>query len=102
MNMLQCGLIGIILGHKKNNTKTLYSVLFGFGVYLVSQTIILIIIFLMALFNKDIMNLMYTNEMISLSSTKLIVYISIIIYTVILFIEYIIGIKLLNKGVNVD
>ncbi len=102
LNMLQCGFSGIILGHKKNNTKTFYSVLFGFLVYLASQTFILITLFLMALFNKDIMNLIFTNEMINISSTKLIIYTSIIMYTVILFVEYIINIKLFNKGVDVD
>ena len=37
MNMLQSGYVGIVLGHKKNNNKMVFSVLFGFGTYFYYQ-----------------------------------------------------------------
>ena len=33
MNILNSGYTGLILGHKKNNNKMLFSILFGFGTY---------------------------------------------------------------------
>ena len=102
MNILQCGFTGLIIGHKKNNAKIGYSVLFGFVSFLFSQTIVVIMIFLLALFNKDIMNLIVTNEMISIESTKIIIYLSIIMYTLVIITGYFINTKLLNKGVNVE
>ena len=102
MNIIQCGFTGIILGHKRNNNKTLFSVLFGFVTFTVSQLIVLITLFIVALFNKDIMNLIFTNEMISIDSTKIIIYMSIIMYTVVLIASSFINVKLFEKGVNVD
>ena len=101
-NILQCGFTGLILGHRRNINKIFFSVLYGFGVYLISQVFVLLVIFIFALFNKDILNLIFTNQMISIEATKTIVYISTIIYMLTLFIMNYINIKLFNKGVNVD
>lgn len=101
-NILQIGFSGIILGHKMNNSKTGYSILFGFIVYMISQTIMLLMLFIMALFNSDIMNLFITNEMINMDSIKTVIYASSIIYSIILTVSYIVNVKLFNQGVNVD
>ena len=101
-NVLQAGFSGIILGHKMNNLKTLYSVLYGFVVYTFTQIFTLIAMFVVALFNKDFMNLFYTTEIINVDMVKLIIYLAIIIYTVILVILYLVNVKLFSKGVNVD
>ena len=85
-----------------NNLKTLYSVLFGFGVYIVTQIFVLLMMFIVALFNKDLMNLFYTTEIINVGVIKLIIYLAIIIYTLTLVILYIVNVRLFNKGVNVD
>ena len=102
MNILQCGFTGIILGHKMNNLKSGYSVLFGFISFIVSQIFVLLLVFAVSLFNKEIMNLFISNEIISVSSIKTIIWISSIIYTLILFVIYFINIKIFKKGVNVD
>ena len=102
MNIVQCGFTGIILGHKKNNNKTLFSVLYGLITFTVSQLSVLITLFIVALFNPDIMNLIFTNEMINIDSTKIIIYMSIVMYTVVLIASYFINVKLFKKGVNVD
>lgn len=101
-NVLQAGFSGIILGHKMNNLKTLYSVLYGFVVYTFIQIFTLILMFVVALFNKDMMNLFYTTEIINVDMVKLIIYLAIIIYTVTLVVLYLVNIKLFSKGVNVD
>ena len=102
INMLQVGYTGIILGHKMNNAKIGYSVLFSFGAYTVIQIFVLLIIFLLALFNPDMMNLFVTNEMVDVKLLKEIMYLTIGIYSLTFVINYIVNIKLFNKGVNVD
>ena len=101
-NILQCGFTGIILGHKKNNGKIGYSVLFGFITYIISQLFVIAIVLILALFNKDILNLIITNQMINISATKILIYMSIIMYTLVLIIGMIVNIKLFKKGINVD
>lgn len=101
-NAIQCGFTGIILGHRKNNNKIGYSVLFGFIVYMITQVFALFIIFLVALFNKDIMNLFITNQIVNLEMVKVIIYLATIIYTIILVIGYLTNLKLFEKGVNID
>lgn len=102
INILQAGFTGMILGHKMNNAKTGYSILFGFGTYMIIQIFALLIIFVTALFNQDLMNIFITNEMINIEIIKLVIYLAIIIYIATFIIGYIINIKLFKKGVNVD
>ena len=85
-----------------NNGKIGYSVLFGFGAYMVTQIFALLIIFIVALFNKDIMNLFFTNQIINVDMIKVIIYMAIVIYIITLILGYIINLKLFKKGVNVD
>ena len=101
-NILQSGFTGIILGHKMNNFKTAYSALFGFCVYILTQISTLLVVFIAALFNKEIMNLFYTTEIVNISSVKIIIYLAIISYSILLIILYFINLRLLKKGVNVD
>ena len=100
--VLQSRFTGLILGHKMNNTKIGYSVLFGFATYMATQVFTLVILFLVSLFNKDLMNLFYTTEMINVDIIKFVIYLAMIIYTLIFIVEYFINSKLFNKGVNVD
>lgn len=101
-NLLQMGYTGIILGHRMNNAKMGFSILYGFFAYIISQMLVVWMLFIVALFNKDIMNLFYTNQMIDLDIVKLIIYLAIGIYLVIFVVGYFINSKLFNKGVNVD
>ena len=101
-NAIQAGYTGIILGHKMNNAKIGYSVLYGIGAYLLTQVFVLSLTFIAAIFNKDLMNLFITIDNISVETIKLVIYLAFIIYTITLIIGYIINIKLFTKGVNVD
>jgi len=102
INILQCGYSGIILGHKMNNGKIGYSVLFGFIVFLISQMIVLLMIFIVGLFDNSIMNLIFTNEVISFSTIKTIIYMALFMYMIIIVVGYFINLKLFKTGVNVD
>lgn len=101
-NALQIGYTGIILGHKKNNMKTGFSILFGFVSYIATQIFALLIIFIVAIFNSDLMNLFITNKMINMNMIKVVIYLATIIYTISFVIWYFINLKLFKKGVNVD
>lgn len=99
---LQAGFTGIIIGHKMNNHKISLSVLFGFITYMLSQVLALLLIFIGALFNKDLMNLFFTNEIINIDIIKVIIYMAMIIYIINLIIGYIVNLTVFKKGVNVD
>ena len=101
-NMLQIGFTGTILGHKMQTNKTLYSLVFGFAAYMVSQMIVLLLLFLAALFNPDLMNLFITDSPFTTEAIKTIVIISIIAYMGVLFGAYFLNVKLFKQGVNVD
>jgi len=102
LNAVQMGFTGIILGHKMNNNKTLYSVIFGFISYIASQVFIVISLFILGLFNKEIMNLFHTTDIVSVDMIKQISVFACISYSLVVVIVYFINNKLFKKGVNVD
>ena len=102
LNAIQCGFFGIILGNKRNNGKTLFSVLFGFIFYLISQSMVLGLVFLVGLFNKSIMNLFTTKLLLDTSSLKLLILLSVIFYILIITLMSILGVKQLEKGINIE
>ncbi len=101
-NMVQSGYTGIILGHRQNSGKVGFSVLLGFASYIGTQIVAVNMLFLMALFNKNFMNLFITNEIINVEVVRTIIYIATAIYTIILIGIYFTNSKLFKKGVNVD
>lgn len=102
-NAIQCGFLGIILGHKMNNGKTGYSVLFGFIIYLIAQSIILFLVFIYGLFDPTIMDLFKTATInIDVEAFKSLAIVSSLLYLVIIFIMSIICKKQLSKGVNIE
>ena len=102
MNMLKSGYVGIVLGHRKNNNKMMFSILFGFVTYLLTQVFAIIVVFIVALFNKDLMNLFYTMESLNVDMIKFVIYLAIVIYLLNIFVLYFVNSKLFSKGVNVD
>jgi len=101
-NAIQCGFLGINLGYKKNNNKVGLSVLFGFITYLLSQSIVLLAVFIFGLFNSSIMNLFTSNILLDTSSFKLLIILAIIIYLLIIILMSIMCKKEFNKGVNIE
>lgn len=101
-NAIQCGFLGIILGHKMNNNKIGFSVLFGFLAYLLSQSIVLFLVFVVGLFDSSIMDLFKNNIILSTHSFKLLIALAIALYLLIITIMNILCKKQLSKGVNVE
>ena len=96
------GYIGILIGHRSNNKRMIKSVIYGFITYMATQTLTLIIMFIFGLFNKDIMNLFMTNNIVNIDILKYIMYGAIVLYVIYIIIYYVIGLKLFKKGIDVD
>ena len=90
------------MGHRKNNHKMIYTFVFGFVAYLITQLLAIAITFLTALFNKDLMNLFYSLETLNVDMIKMCVFMAAGVYFVSIFVLYIIISKQFSKGVNVD
>lgn len=99
---LVSGYLGIILGFKKSNNKVGYSVLFGFIVYIISQILVVLAIFISGLFNSDIMSIFKSNTISNLTIIKYLIFIFMIVYILIITSINIISRKELEKGVNVE
>ena len=102
LNTASVGYTGIILGHKMSSAKTGFSILYGFIAYIILQTFVILLTFIAGLFNKDIMNLFITNEIINVDVVKTTIYLAFAIYILTIIITYIINLKLFKKGVNID
>lgn len=101
-NIIQCGFTGIILGHRRNNGKGGFSVLFGFIAFTASQLAVILVTLFVGLFDENIKNIFFTNSLTNLGSIKTIFFLCLVIYFVIGLVGIFINIKLLKKGVNVD
>lgn len=102
-NAIQCGFYGMILGYKKNNGKLGYSVLFGFIIYLLAQTLVLALVFVYGLFDSSVMKLFKTATIsIDVQAFKVLAIVASLLYLVIIFIMSILCKKKLNKGVNIE
>ena len=102
-NAIQCGFLGIILGHKKNNGKLGHSIFFGFIIYLLAQTLVLALVFAYGLFDSSVMELFKTATInIDVTAFKVLAIISSILYLSIIFLMSIICKKELNKGVDIE
>ncbi len=101
-NAIQCGFLGIIIGHRFNNAKLGYSVAFGFIAYLVSQSLVLLLTFIVALFDEGMMGLFKNEPLMDTSALKLLIILAVILYIVIIFIMSVICKKIFNKGVNIE
>ena len=101
-NAIQCGFLGIILGYKSANNKVGFSVLFGFIAYVLSQSIVLLSVFVVGLFDSSIMNLFKSNILLDTRAFKMLVILAIILYLLIIGLMSIICKKEFNKGVNIE
>jgi hypothetical protein len=99
--MMMCGILGIIIGHKSNNLKIVKSILIGFVIYMILSSISLAALFVIGLFNADIMSV-FNNIEVSSNALKGMMLVAILVYAIYNLGIYFWGNKLLNKGVNVD
>ena len=96
------GYVAIIIGHKSNRNKMSKSVILGIVLYLVTSTLTLVVIYVIGLFNQDVMNIVNTTDIVNVDAIKSVMIVGIAIYTVYNVIYYLVGKMQLEKGVNVD
>ena len=99
--ILLVGYTGIIIGHSSNNNKIVKSIIWAFGMYIFTQLITIGLIYIIGLFNKDIMNIITTN-IVSIKGIKNILVGGIVMYIIYNIICYFIGKRELEKGINID
>jgi len=100
--IIMCGFTGIVSGHRFNTSRTLISTLIGAGCYLVTSILLVGVIFLLGTFNPELSSFIIHGHQPDLSTLLNFAWICTIIYTVATAIMFVINVKLLNKGVNVD
>ncbi len=102
--ILQAGFTGILLGHRSNNLKMAKSILYGFLNYLFVVAISVLIIYIIGLFNPNIMTLFNSNisNTLTVDIVKTALVLGICLYIILIGIYYFIDIKVFKKGVNVD
>ena len=101
-NAIQCGFLGIIAGNTQNNNKTLLSVVFGLAAFMACHTLVLNLMFIIGLFNNNIMDLFTSEVLLTNTSIKLLVILAIVIYLIAIVVMNIVSKILFNKGVNVE
>ena len=102
MFIVLIGYDAIILGYKSNQNKMAKTIVIGFALYMITQVVTLILIFIFGLFNSNVMNLINTTDIINIDAIKSVMYAGIGIYVVYILFYYFLGHKQLKKGVNVD
>ena len=102
MFIVLIGYVGIILGHKSNQNKMVKTLIISFALYLITQAFTLGLIYILGLFNSNIMNLINTTEIVNVDAIRYIMYAGIGIYFVYIIFYYILGEKQFEKGINVE
>lgn len=100
--ILLIGIVGIILGFKSSNSKIIKSIVYAFVMYMITNIVALILVYIVGAFNPEIMNLFNTVDKVKFETIKGITYAGNALYLVYIVIFYFIGKKQFEKGVNVD
>ncbi len=100
--ILLLGYNGMILGHRSGRNKMVTSIIVGFAMYMVSNTVTVLLIFAAGLFDDGIMNLIETSDTVDISAVKTVLLFALILYAVYNAVFYIMGSRLLKKGVDVE
>ncbi len=103
-NGVQIGMMGILIGHRFLQKKILLSVIFGFAVYMVTQSVTLLGMLLIGLIDSDFMKIFSTNDLMSLKPETIITVslVGFAFYALISIAGFIVNSYILKKGVNVE
>jgi preprotein translocase subunit SecG len=110
IHIIQLGYTGMIFGNRRVDKKIIWSLVYGFIGYLITQIISAVYLFGMALVNSNVKEMFFTAygpgaEQMggALEETlKILVYGIGVLFVVITIVLYFINNKMLNKGVNVE
>lgn len=99
---LFAGVFGIVLGYRTNNMKLGKSIILGFIAYMIPSALTLVGIFVIGLFNPEVMDLFNNISGFSTEAVKTVLFGGITMYIAYDIIYYFLGKRILEKGVNVD
>lgn len=99
---IQAGFMGIIIGHRFQVRKKLFSFIFGLIVYMGIQTLSLIFLLIMGIFNNGIMDMLIYNNPIDFNVLTIILIAAFIVYSLVLVVINIVSVKLFQKKVNIE
>lgn len=104
LNMLQCGFAGLILGHKMNKGKIRYSVLTGLGIYVAGSVFVFATFGVIALFNPEMRQFFVNSQsnIFMMENLRLILAVGCVAYAAFIAMLYVLNVKWLTQGVNVD
>ena len=100
--ILLIGIVGIILGYRASNNKIIKSIVYAFAMYMITNMVALLLVFLVGTFNSEVMNLFNTVDRVDIETIKNLMYAENVLYLVYIVVFYFIGKKMFEKGVNVD
>ena len=103
LNMIQCGYLGILIGHCFNSAKKGLSILFGFVAYLASQLIAMIsIVSVAACIDVTSLEIFTQKTPSDIEIVNVLFLSGASGYTFVVLVGYFVGKKLLGKGVNIN
>ena len=85
-----------------NSAKMGMSVLFGLGIYMLTQIPVFLAIVVAGLFSPEIMDIVMSNGAMTPSAVKILLIVAIAVYTAMLLVGCVVNVKLLRRGVNVE
>lgn len=92
----------ILLGYSKSDKRIIKSVTCGIISYLITQILVLLIVYIIGLFDPSIMQVFTSNTVKDITILKKLMYIIITIYLLFNIIYYYIGQRILKQGINID
>lgn len=102
LNAISAGFVGIIIGHKKSERRILFSFIFGLVYYMLTQTITVLSVLFIGIFDSNIMSIFTSNEAINSKTLLLLCILNCIIYLLIIGASNFVSIKLLKRKLNVE
>lgn len=102
INLTLAGFLGMVWGHRRQNYKIGFSVLWGALVYVALQICMVVAILIVGAFNDNVMQLFIGNQLVSASAIMGVMITATVVYTLTAVVVYLLGDKAFKKGVNVD
>lgn len=103
--IIECGFSGILIGHRKNDRRAMWSWITGVGIYIIANLLIIGVTLIWSLFDTDIHNFIFSGESQSLFAlaniSKVIIGID-VCYFIIVLALYHLSRKTLDRGVDVE
>ena len=78
------------------------TIVISLALYLITQALTLGIIYILGLFNSNIMNLINNTDIVNTDTIRYVMYAGVGIYIIYIIFYYILGRKQFEKGVNVE